>query len=331
MTRSDPMKIARKWLSAWTILAALPVTCLADDPADLRDRVLKEYPPALARLEAFYSRMRLEGTFSETLINDGKEEPRSVSHYLLARDGESRKIERVIVEPGNRSIPIGNSLASCSGPVYSFRLRKENAAASYKIKDMGAAHDKTILKDLGLVEHYSMFSPICSCNVLNRMIMADPTFRLGEVTEVLDGGQRCLKIEYEVKPDAKYPKIPGWWLVAPDLGWVLIEFDGIFGTHQNIHRHGKIEYGKTVEGIALLKSVMLTHPSYIRSFEVERIEPGPVPASEFTLTAFGLPELDRPESPALMSSPAPWLFGAAALFLALAFVVRSRESRKQTD
>jgi len=320
------MKVTKSVLLS-LLLIALPMICRGQQSSELRNRVLKEYAPALARLEEFYSHIRVEGTLDEIRIEEDKSVTEDSFRWSLAVEGRSKKSARTRLKKRNSALPSEN--VSCVNPKYSFRLEMVSDGAPLRIRDMGAGFDANIANDMNVVFNRYVFAPFCIFDTPIAKIMSDPTFVVKNVSEVTERDKRCLKIEFSFHPNKKYPVVPGWWLVCPDEGWILLEYEVLLGSHEDVSKHGRIEYGPSVGGIPLPKVFSETHPYYRRHFEFERIDQGPVPESEFTLTSFGLPELERPDGSRFTGGPAIWFFASSLLFLSIGVVLKFKGSRKE--
>ncbi len=294
------------------------------DDGPLKERVLTEYPAALKRLEERLSRIHIEGTSVHTQLDPRtKKEQRTSIHYVFAINGPSR-LKRSSTSSGTGGKDEGYHFVSCINPRYSFRLRAIGTGRPLEIKDFGGGLDPNVANDMGSDFARYVFAPITFKAMSIAETMAHPTFELKHVSEEIHNGKKFLKIEFRWHPVQKYPAIPGWWLVSPEEDWVLREWEFLVGRHEDVTWHGRVEYADSVDGIPLPISLSETHPLETRQFSFDRVRPGPVPESEFTLTAFGLPELDQPGRSRSTMSPGLWFLALGCLFLAIAGVLGRR-------
>jgi len=94
----------------------------------------------------------------------------------------------------------------------------------------------------------------------------------------------------------------------------------------------QIVYDATRGGVPLPRRISSSYPGVatIRTLDIENIEFGPLPESEFTLSAYGLPELDASHRPKRGNRLAVVLFLGAfvALSIALALKYYARRIKK---
>lgn len=172
-------------------------------------------------------------------------------------------------------------------------------------------------------------------------LIRQPTFKLLGAEEVQrPEGTPVVRIEFDnthPKDDFKaFPVQRGTIDLDPSSSWVLVAWNLIW--HEGETQRGRIEYGPTVDGVALprkfRKEGEFDGPGGRRSksvvertYEVSTSEP-PLPEEEATLPAFGLPEpLELAPKPWYTRWPF-WLFvGAGALCLIAGRLLRRRVAR----
>ncbi len=303
-------------------------TCMAQATLSPRDRVLNEYPAALDRLEKYFTQLHAKGTAEEVQVDQDKSELKVVFHYQFDIDGTSRRRVRTreFDTKTNRSYEFVTSVS----PRYSFRLLRKEKGDAFRVTALGSGGDAEVLDDMYYDFNQYPLAPYCVFGTPIAKFMAEPSFVLGKVSEVVQGDHKYLKLEYRTHPKKEYPAVPGWLVVSPDQGWVLVEDVAFLGLHENIRRESHIEYGKTVDGIPLPRVVSYDHPYYHRRMVFDRFEHGPVPEREFTLSAFGLPELDKPESSDHKGNPALWFFLISVAFLSVAAAFKYKSFRGAT-
>ena len=124
------------------------------------------------------------------------------------------------------------------------------------------------------------------------------------------------------------PDYDGWILVEPEKKWVLREYE--LGHRKQVIR-GLVEYGDPQDGFPLPKRVVIkgfprgsSEPTFIQIFTFEDLRFVDVPDGEFTLAAFGLPELGQPgrSRSRYANRTVFWLLGAALVSLVLAVALK---------
>src|SRR6185437_1387666 len=118
------------------------------------------------------------------------------------------------------------------------------------------------------------------------------------------GGVELLRIDFEIKyskeeraanalsPDKKTSTTSGWFVVRPDDGWVIQEAMVSNALREN-EPYTRVEYGDKVDGVLLPKEITMASAGGETVFYLDTIRFGSTPESEFSLTAFGLAEIDR--------------------------------------
>jgi hypothetical protein len=172
-------------------------------------------------------------------------------------------------------------------------------------------------------------------------ILELPTFHLEGTDEILEGGEKLLRLKVRYQYGRLSPH-EGWILVAPEKSWAIREYRISSGRKdgRDVIWAGKVEYGRSVDGVPIPKRALYTIPisqgQGVRVDECifEEFVPGPTPREEFTLAAFGLPELGKPESNRYSAHSRLWLLLAAVVCLALGVGLRMlsrREERRRSD
>ena len=109
-----------------------------------------------------------------------------------------------------------------------------------------------------------------------------------------------LKAEFEMRPLPNRKgamSLEGWFTVSPDEAWVLHEYENV--DQGNISVHGSIEYGGMQGGVPVLRRFTRTATKLgkllsSQTYDFEKLDSVDVPDRDFTLSAFGLPEVGRP-------------------------------------
>ena len=115
---------------------------------------------------------------------------------------------------------------------------------------------------------------------------------------------------------------------------MIHEYEFVDGAKTSVH--GTLEYGEMQQGFPALRRFIHTKTQAPESggqwittkYDFEKIDFVEVPDRDFTLAAFGLPELGRPTERS-SRSPAPWLIALSLLALAAAVVLKVASSRIQ--
>jgi hypothetical protein len=329
------------------------LSCARDDEAALRSRVLKEFPEALKVLEEHFAGAVGSVNYSlETRIGQPRHIQQEGNAKFLTRRPYWARVTASERLPA-KSSGLGAAgkgaaeIATSSGREivygynedYSFSLSKKDADPQYIIKSLDKneggeppRHLK-VQVDGWLYEYLDApFSFSAVYQPLSRIISSD-RFSIQRVSEVRHDGENCLKLEVRLKEGTwkiaqgkPSPEYAGWILVAPEKKWVVREYE----LRQSIVAlRGRVEYGDIQDGFPLPKRVVTEamdtrseKPIFRHEFTFEDLRLVAPPDREFTLAAFGLPELGKPRSSRHANRTVFWLLGAALASLVVAIVLK---------
>ena len=283
-----------------------------------RNRMLAEYPAALKRLEGQYVCATGKAAFSTVSKTTGK--TATVEIQFACDQSLSRTIE---IYRGDASHSYGERVR-CSNPSYSFLLSRDSPVRPFVIGDVADGTGR--VSDFGRFYFDGFLSaPYIAFGRPIREIMERPDleFKLGEVSEVTHESRRLLKIAFAFRPAANFPITLAWIEVDPEYGWSVRRFEGLFGKNQDHKRTGLVEYSGMENGRPVIRRV--THSDWTEdgTLEIAGIEFDRHPAPrDFTLSAFGLPEVNQKPGPSGSFPLNYWLFGFGAVALGGAIFIR---------
>ena len=246
-----------------------------------------------------------------------------------------------VVETGKLTVTKGGVTRSaglwavrCCNDDYSFVLKKNAADGKFSVASIVNSSEEKfknekrrmadqLLRYLGAPFYLEVFrmSPLISAK----------NFSIRSVSRVRVGTREMLKAEFEVRPSQKIlgaVSLDGWFTVSPSEAWVLHEYEFAEG---DFSVHGSIEYGGMQAGVPVLRRFTQARtkqgkPLNAQTYDFEVIENADVPDQDFTLSAFGLPEVGRPTG-RRSGSAAPWLIAFSVLALAAAVVFKMASAR----
>jgi hypothetical protein len=170
-------------------------------------------------------------------------------------------------------------------------------------------------------------------------LLTDDHFSISEVGHVNLDGNDCIRAAFVFKQpytrrvDKKAKtsdiEIRGNFVVDPSFSWALRSWE--YSTPEISRSNAmRIQYSRTADGAFLPSEVISTNDnSRTRVCRFEELSVVPVDDKQFTLTYFGLPELDRPIGEITNNSMAIWLGTGAILTLGIATFLwfKSRQNR----
>jgi hypothetical protein len=296
-------------IAAFVLVVAAPAR--VDDASTLKAEFLRDYPRALEKLEARFLRVRGVAKYKDErhLINTRGEDigVTAIDNSTLEFECKLPSLVRVL-ETGEEAMIKGDTTKSTnhwrvrgSNDDYLFELRiPANGKISVtsllsskevKFKDEQRYVADKLLRYLGAPFYLDVFPMSGFLTAKNVSIRS--------VSRVRVGTRDMLKAEFEMRPlpNQKGARSrEGWFTVSPGEAWVLHEYEY---DHGDISRHGSIEYGGMQGGLPELRrfthkvSKLGTHLN-TQTYDFEKLDFADVPDRDFTLSAFGLPEVGGP-------------------------------------
>jgi len=166
--------------------------------------------------------------------------------------------------------------------------------------------------------------------------MRHSRFSIQSISEVRQDGENCLKLEVRLKEGIwkiangkrPSPEYVGWILIAPEKKWVVRDYELAYTDGGGLR--GQVEYGDVQDGFPVPKRVVIksfnrqNKLNFIHDFQFEDLRFVDPPDREFTLAAFGLPELGEPgrTRSRYVNRAVFWLLGAAVAALLVSIVLK---------
>jgi hypothetical protein len=299
----------------------------------LKKTVLAEYPKALKELEDFYGKARGLAELREENLHDPKKPIVKTRAYTFV----SNRPEMARVSSESTVSLSGHQQTSqrviCYNKDYSFVLTKENGANDFSIRSLDkgkAAVSREMQQKLSLYldAPFQLFiHPL-------RWIVEQPKFRVLSLARILRDGKPMISIEFDCPIDNnRQGGYAGKIIVSPNEKWALCQYEYKFKKGKGF-RTGSVEYKGTFRGFPIPRHVVHAtlelperRPVSVAAFEFKDLHFDALSEKEFTLTAFGLPELLRVGNARRTSNAASWLIVAALIALAIAVVFKVAASR----
>jgi hypothetical protein len=336
-----------------SVLLGSTLACARDDEAVLKSRVLKEFPTALKVLEEHFAGAAGSVRYSlENAIGKSRQVKTAGNLTFATRRPHSARVTASTKRqakssgpgPAGKGIPetaasSSREIVYCYNEDYSFSLSKKDADQQYIIssldKNVGGEPAQSIKVQVDGWLYEYLDAPLSFSAVyqpLSRIISSD-RFSIRRVSEVREDGENCLKLEvrlqegiWKIAQGKPSPEYEGWILVVPAKKWVVREYQL---AHSILGLRGRVEYGDIRDGFPSPRRVVVEGtdtrsgtPIYRHEFIFEDLRLVNPPDSEFTLAAFGLPELRQPSSSRHANRTVFWLLGAALASLVVAIVLK---------
>jgi hypothetical protein len=317
-------------------------TVLGDEDPDLRRRFLAEAPRAWVALETADGRLEVAGT---ELSNANSGQP---CHFHYAQDGGSR-----FLELAQDQVTAGQ--VNCLTPDRFFVLNRTAPGGPYAISGLGSgasdprqvAKSRKVLEDR--IDHFyvpNRILPHAVNGLLMSTLLKTPTARLKMVEPAKKDGVDLVRVTFTTEPfddplnAGKQVTSENQIFLRPDKSWAVQEaLTKLTNGYESTTWH---VYGEDEVGLPTIKSYRMqaTYPvngvwgTMKREITYTKYSRRPIPPSAFTLTGFGLPELERPLGRGAVLRPELWLLTLAVLLAAVAValgVYWSRSRRTSVD
>jgi hypothetical protein len=325
----------------WVVALVLqePLSARGDDGA-LAQLVLRDYPRALRALEERFSTAK--GVVKRSIErNATSKSAKRVSRERLVFECKRPYMARVVSDIEKTVTRDGTDKSTrlervlCYNHEYTFELRREGAADNLSVTSFEPNRDgKSNMEHREMGNSLSKYlnAPFSLYVWPVSSIFAEQRLAVHDVSRVSEGKLQLLKVRFERKPDSKGAGgFNGWFLVSPDEAWVLRSYE--YTDKNGIFVRGSIEYGDIEGGVPVPKRIVhakgtaeSSAPTQVTTYEFDEFNFADVPDSEFTLSAFGLPEL-RSSSGGSERNPARWLFAIACLGIVTAVALKTASSR----
>ena len=320
-------------LSLLISILAWPPAALAIEDDALLKRVKAEYPAALNRLESSFRTVRGSGKSRVVIPLPKSAERTIVAEFSFAFRGDSRRVVRRFTDTSpERTGSRGE--AYCINPTYSFSLSRDEPDKPYLLNGFATSGKDSVVATLRALAGDYVDAPFMVDGFAISRLMAAPGFRFSRASPASEGGLELIKLEFDCpNPDRGSNPEPwiyaGSLIVAPAKAWRL-QYAEYF-VHQSLKRMFKvtIDYGESNGDVPLPKKVAVVEPSHLtRTWEFDELSLAPTPEAEFTMAAFGLPDLmSQPGVDQSRSHLGYWFVGLAIAGIIAAFTMRRLASR----
>lgn len=286
----------RVLLNLSALLALLPASATAATPLE---RIEKDYPDALSRLEAFYRRVKVSATVKHTQLN-ATEQPVSNCFWEFSRAEDYHKYRRYCA--GAPADQISDEVFCRNPERYLFSLGRELPTEAYRV--MAIMQPEPILANTP--EAYAFRYLDCTYSVFGVPISkmrADPSFRITDAQDVDDGVEKLIRVDYEFSPTDGTTLGQGCLVVAPERMWALVRYECEDHPPESGGKVGHIsavmQYGAPSDGIPIPKRAEVQvafagRPIWREECDFVEVVASDIPKSDFTLAAYGISEDEAP-------------------------------------
>jgi hypothetical protein len=311
--------------------------------ASWKERLLSEAPPKWMALEEYYSKVEAsyrkifdippEGkpfplSFQGTIYYDVRENGGMMvcTDHHVGKDGKGKQRDTTKVRGVNSR--------------YAFNLGKSAPDAdTFVLANFQAVDDQARQKVRGSGgDDYNLAFKVQGVRLID--LIKDPLFTI-DARGVQRNGKELVQLEYDrklVKRDRNDPSQTmaagtehGIVLLDPEHSWCIREYHL---NNPDWKIDGTLEYGDEVDGFPILRRCKHTAMNkqglgtMLITYEFDKLIHRDIPESEFTLSAFGLPEVQVPgeQKPRTLWR---WLLGIGIVLGMLAILLRIYVKKKR--
>jgi hypothetical protein len=338
------------------------------EPPRSLEQTRDTYQKALARLEAHFASIHGSGRLVDEVGRNAPYHRTESSIVEFARKPGMYKVlrkERAITPQTGVSPP--PDMVGCFNKDMSFRLSKPAGSSSFVVTSSGGVEQRDTSSIRRLMGKF-LDAPFASVGIRISDYFSHPGFKLERAEPVTRDNKKLLKLHFRYAHDdrEKQGEESGnvtafldtlWVTVSPEENWTIYQEEAHY------YPAGKakvapleamnVEYTESLAGFLVPRRIefkiinkiftgekelkrkdgRIIHDGDVTSlatFEFDELHFEELPDSEFTLAAFGLPELGKPETPAARASTTVWYFLAAFVALLLAVGLKYYASRAGT-
>ena len=319
------------------------------------EQLRKELPKALNKIGASYSNvrgtiLRVDQTDYELIPEKAKAKQRQLPaeqqlhgiqllerlEIKFAASGDYRKCETILLEMGaslraNKDAQAKSlyQRVDCIGPRGTFTLGWPTREASPELREFRLEGSSALSQYDAKVD--SFLRAIYSLPFKNLAdLMTDDQFQISRVDSTVVEGHDCARVEFRYQSHLSVEKtknpqknstgrsLLGSFVTDPTLGWALRSWEySTPGTDSS--QATEITYHPDPSGLPVpAEIVAISNKARRNQITFPQFAFGTTPDQEFTLTQYGMPELDRPIGDVASSSIPYWIAGLAVVLLGAA-------------
>jgi hypothetical protein len=332
----------RRWLTRAPLLLAptvgLLVSCSAAPARDAapavagRDELEAELSLSFRKMQQFFSQIRASGSLETTSLKG----QRSKYRLCFLRSQGSSKYSLLPLQPPQRET------VWCRNPArYVFELERPPEQRRWILRDVfSKTTPLTQARDVFVYRFLDASHSVCGVGFLD--IMTDPSFAVSAISRSGPAGHDLVDLRYEYSPAPKDSREmalgPGEVWLSPAWGWAIVKYKATAQVHGSGSKvlaaqlESAVDYDRMVAGVALPKRIVnsqaVAGKSSREEFVFDSIEQAPADGADFTLSSYGLPEVD-PDRSSAGRWLLPWWLAAANVVLALALAVLHRVRKRR--
>jgi hypothetical protein len=278
---------------SFAVLIGRPLTGNGDD--QLRARLLTEAPQAWAKISTWAEHLEMTATDRS---ERGNVHGRTDRHIKLS--GENCLVILTYFEPDGTA---AREDVFCRNARYSFQLRRASSKLPWLVQRFGRTPNADIEKIFEMLSANVFSKPQLSVGPMYfPEFFGKEPFVIKEVKSRRQGTTELVSVSFEcVLPNGEKPfrwLSRGTVTLNPDLGWTVQDCDVDVECSDGLTQHWSQHNDLTspAGGSPVLKSQrrklrMEGIPDSTITLEVNDLSTRTIPEEEFTLTAFGLPEM----------------------------------------
>jgi hypothetical protein len=268
----------------------------------------------------------------ETIPADNESEPRSPVVRRFFANGPLLGVR-------NDSISGAVTGTTVAKPGMTFHVKLPQVDGKYLADEINTQNYKAFVERIRLGAKLP-FAPYCFYEDTILDFLSEDAVTIEELEDFEEADARRVRVRYR----ALYPNIGGkkieffgWFLFAPDDGWVLLEFQRGGKSQKSPHLHCRLTYGEKISSIPVVEKVEYWRTegeerTVQATFVAKDVVFEPADPKQFTLQAFGIPDaLGLGEERRSVSRLVIVVVNIAIVLILIAFALKRRASNSSRD
>jgi hypothetical protein len=277
--------------------------------ADNSQSTLSRYREALSQQERIYAKISCQGKLTARMARHPEEPPHEMRLGLKQGDAGRLFSLRNLGTDASERVDFVNAR-------YSASVARSDPSARYRLAHFGTSDEHMLDGNPKDLIALNIAAPCFIGKDRIADILGFHSFKLKSLSDVAEGGRTLKKLEFtynlgDLADDRHGAPSPATIEFDPERGFATVLTEIGVGPARDWKRRTEIEYSaRSLDGFPVPAVVRQISPDGRSEFVFEQFELREFPATDFSLSAFGLRELRRSAGDTI---PGPWPWGFLVL------------------
>ncbi|GIW93422.1 MAG: hypothetical protein KatS3mg110_1463 [Pirellulaceae bacterium] len=272
--------------------------CLGVSAADVKGDLLSRYESGSQLLRSGYSRCTITAVYRRENWPAYKEtEGKRTARLIVRRKDSFVRVDEALLQENDGQPVESRCTVLCIGPKLAFRADRQMPQSAFELSRIYSSTENLP----GRI--YSEFRIIAGALAIQGIPVADfirdPSIHVTDVQELMSDGERIVQVNWADAPGSEF-RSQGWIRLMPDRHWAIREWAvwerGKLPTAADYRAsRGQVDYEGEHNGVPIMKRYRWwieegpeKKVSMSETTEVESIQFGTIPDTEFTPAALGI-------------------------------------------